>query len=96
MRSLWNKPDQGLPLNMRVFKTVIWALTRKKHISAEAMETSHLTRYLSTLDLTLLGVGNTLGAGVYVVTGVLGKYTAGPAMILSFFIAAVVATLAGE
>ena len=81
---------------MRVLQTITRALTRKKHISPEAMKTSHLVRYMTTLDLTLLGTGNTLGAGVYVVTGVLGKYTAGPAMILSFFIAAVVATLAGE
>ncbi|XP_071805509.1 high affinity cationic amino acid transporter 1-like [Asterias amurensis] len=79
---------------MRVLQTITRALTRKKHISPEAMKTSHLVRYMTTLDLTLLGTGNTLGAGVYVVTGVLGKYTAGPAMILSFFIAAVVATLA--
>ena len=53
---------------MRVLQTITRALTRKKHISPEAMKTSHLVRYMTTLDLTLLGTGNTLGAGVYVVT----------------------------
>ena len=79
-----------------VFSTITRALTRKKNMGEEALRTSHLQRYLSTLDLVLLGVGNTLGAGVYVVTGVMGKLTAGPAMIISFLVAAIVATLSGE
>ncbi|XP_022106103.1 cationic amino acid transporter 2-like isoform X2 [Acanthaster planci] len=76
-----------------VLCTIMRALTRRKNINEEALRESHFQKYLSTLDLILLGVGNTLGAGVYVVTGVLGKFTAGPAMIFSFLIAAVVATL---
>ncbi|XP_038061456.1 cationic amino acid transporter 2-like isoform X2 [Patiria miniata] len=76
-----------------VLRAIARALTRKKNITEETQRESHLRKYLSTLDLVLLGVGNTLGAGVYVVTGVLGKLTAGPAMIISFLIAAIVATL---
>lgn len=49
-----------------------------------------LPRKLSLLDSAFLGLGAILGAGVFVVTGVAAEI-AGPAMLVGFFLAGVVA-----
>ena len=60
-------------------------LSRKKYIDLSAP--SNLQRCLGVLDLTALGVGATLGVGIYVLAGEVAKNTAGPAVLLSFLIA---------
>ena len=49
----------------------------------------HLSRTLGKLDVTLVGVGASIGAGIFVVSGEAAR-VAGPAVVLSLFIAAVV------
>jgi APA family basic amino acid/polyamine antiporter len=63
------------------------ALTRKKPISAVDENGHHgLARSLSGLDLTLLGIGAVIGAGIFVLTGVAAATKAGPALSLSFIV----------
>uniref|UniRef100_A0A1A8GS88 Solute carrier family 7 (Cationic amino acid transporter, y+ system), member 4 n=1 Tax=Nothobranchius korthausae TaxID=1143690 RepID=A0A1A8GS88_9TELE len=68
-------------------------LNRLKTLNGDMMATS-LKRCLSTLDLTLLGVGGMVGSGLYVLTGTVAKDTAGPAVIVSFIFAGIASLLA--
>lgn len=54
-----------------------------------------LTRGLGTLDLILAGVGCTVGAGIFVMTGSQAATHAGPAVALSFAFAALACLFAG-
>jgi len=55
---------------------------------------SMLKRVLSPWELLFLGIGATVGAGIFVVTGVAAGNYAGPAVILSFVISGIVAVFA--
>ncbi|XP_066465932.1 cationic amino acid transporter 4 [Tiliqua scincoides] len=68
-------------------------LNRVKTLEADMMETS-LNRCLTTVDLTLLGLGGMVGSGLYVLTGTVAKETAGPAIVVSFIIAGIASLLA--
>ena len=48
---------------------------------------SGLRRVLGAFDLTLLGIGAIVGAGIFVLTGVAAAKYAGPAIMLSFVVA---------
>ena len=62
---------------------------RKPVASLMAEAESHsggLKRALGALDLTLLGIGAIVGAGIFVLTGVAAAKYAGPAIVLSFVV----------
>src|SRR5580700_2958694 len=62
---------------------------------ADGSRSRGLRRTLSALNLVTLGVGGIIGAGIFVLTGHAAASYAGPAVSLSFLLAAVACAFAG-
>lgn len=61
----------------------------------EAQEAKHgLKRHLGALNLTALGVGAIIGAGIFVLTGQAAAEYAGPGILISFIFAAMICVFA--
>ncbi|XP_046837271.1 cationic amino acid transporter 3 [Vespa crabro] len=73
----------------------LWRTLSRKRIDDDQEGKGELARVLNIFDLTALGVGSTLGLGVYVLAGSVAKETAGPAVCVSFLIAAIASAFAG-
>ncbi|MCC6317840.1 MAG: amino acid permease [Gemmatimonadaceae bacterium] len=58
-------------------------------------ETVTLKRTLGAMNLTLLGIGAIIGAGIFVLTGTAAAQYAGPAIVLSFVLAGLGCLFAG-
>jgi len=65
-----------------------------EHLEAEHAA-SKLKRALGPWQLTFLGVGATIGTGIFVLTGLEAAQHAGPAIVLSFVLAGVACVFAG-
>lgn len=80
------------------FESFRKSLVEPKHpdlyLNQSKNDDTRLKRSLGRLDLTLLGVGGVIGVGVFVLTGIAASKDAGPAVVLSFFLGGVIATLA--
>lgn len=76
-------------------ETLYQVLFRRKN-EDEVPDEKKLARVLNLMDLTALGVGSTLGVGVYVLAGNVARIEAGPAVVLSFVLAAFASAFAGE
>nr|CAD7410097.1 unnamed protein product [Timema cristinae] len=68
-------------------------MNRTKKLGGDVLETP-LNRCLNTFDITLLGIGHMVGAGIYVLTGTVAKDLAGPGIVLSFLLAGLTSLLA--
>ena len=69
----------------------IW---KKKSLEQMLLSAEHseLKKNLKTMDLAALGIGAVLGTGIFVSTGE-GAHLAGPAVVLSFIVAAITSGL---
>ncbi len=63
------------------------SLFRRRPVDPDPHRDTGLHRALSAFDLTLLGVGSIIGAGIFVLTGIAAATKAGPAVTLSFVVA---------
>ena len=79
-------------MNKCNFQTVFTKLRRKKTLPADIMQTP-LKRCLSVFDLILFGIGHMIGGGIYVLTGTVTRYKAGPGVVFSYMLAGVVSIL---
>ena len=74
------------------------SLLRTKTIEQSIADTDEpeyqLKKSLSALDLTVFGVGVVIGAGIFTLTGKAANQVAGPAIVLSFVVAAICCALA--
>lgn len=68
------------------------SLFRKKPIQPHAA--TGLKKCLTAVDLALLGIGGAIGTGIFVLTGIAAATQSGPAVVLSFVIAAIAAGFA--
>lgn len=59
------------------------------------LQTDDLRRALGPIQLVCLGIGAIIGVGIFVLTGQAAAESAGPAIVLSFVIAAIACALAG-
>lgn len=69
-------------------------LFRKKIIVSPDSQPTCLHRCLTAYDLTFLGIGAIIGAGVFVLTGVAAATKAGPAISISYMMAGLAAVFA--
>jgi APA family basic amino acid/polyamine antiporter len=65
------------------------SLFRIKPIQETKNQNMELRKCLTATDLTLLGIGAIIGAGIFVLTGIAAATQAGPAIILSYLLASV-------
>ena len=69
-------------------------LFRRKPIDTIESETGGLQRTLGLWQLTAIGVGGIIGAGIFSLAGAVAHETAGPAVVISFLIAGVASAAA--
>ncbi|ORX67978.1 amino acid transporter [Linderina pennispora] len=77
------------------WRTIVRRVFARKPVGQVLQEGSktEMKRNLGRLDLIGIGIGSIIGTGIFVLTGTAAANDAGPAVLISFIIAAVVAAL---
>ncbi|MBI3302640.1 MAG: amino acid permease, partial [Deltaproteobacteria bacterium] len=79
-----------------MMNTALFVTKPVEALAREAEDSAHgLRRALGPLDLTALGIGAIIGAGIFVLTGHAAAQHAGPAIVLSFILSGVACAFAG-
>ena len=74
----------------------IWNRKSIEDLAKEStLNEQKLGRHLGPIQLVMLGIGCIIGAGIFSITGIAAAQNAGPAIILSFLIAAIGCAAAG-
>jgi APA family basic amino acid/polyamine antiporter len=75
----------------------IWSKKTLSSLTEEANAEGHgsLKRVLGAANLTMLGIGCVIGAGIFVITGTAAAQYAGPSIVLSFILAGLGCLFAG-
>ncbi|XP_071734801.1 cationic amino acid transporter 2, vacuolar [Rutidosis leptorrhynchoides] len=81
-----------------IAKSGFQSLVRRKRVDSVHSKSSgsghhQLAKELSILHLIAIGVGSTIGAGVYILVGTVAREHSGPALAFSFLIAGIAAAL---
>src|SRR5215831_10449572 len=66
-----------------------------RQVDSTVAEAHQLKRSLGPIHLTMIGIGCIVGAGIFVITGTAAAQHAGPAVLISFVIAALGCLFAG-
>lgn len=66
------------------------SLFRRKELNIEESNRNKLTPSLGSIDLMFLGVGAVVGTGIFILPGTVAAKSAGPGIIFSFVLAAIV------
>lgn len=69
--------------------------SRKKIFTSDSLAATNLNRVLTLFDVTVIGIGFTLGSGIYILLGSIIRIYAGPATLISFIIAGIATFLSG-
>jgi APA family basic amino acid/polyamine antiporter len=82
---------------MTVAQRTLSGLLRRKpieQIEDDAGETAGLRRTLGLWQLTAIGIGGIIGAGIFSLAGAVANETAGPAVLISFLVAGIASAAA--
>ncbi|XP_057507068.1 cationic amino acid transporter 2, vacuolar-like isoform X1 [Actinidia eriantha] len=71
------------------------SLIRRKRVDSGRTrpQAQQLAKKLSAFDLVAIGVGSTIGAGIYILVGTVAREQTGPGIIISFLIGGIAAAL---
>jgi APA family basic amino acid/polyamine antiporter len=83
------------PHNTSMSKSKLFITKPLNQLLSESKETGGLKRSLTALNLTTLGIGAIIGAGIFVLSGQAAAQYAGPAIVLSFIISGLACGFAG-
>ncbi|XP_044001655.1 high affinity cationic amino acid transporter 1-like [Aphidius gifuensis] len=76
-------------------KRKLWQSISRRRDDHTDESKNQMARVMGIFDLTALGVGATLGLGIYILAAEVAKNHAGPAVCISFLIAAIASALSG-